>query len=234
MRIVPDLHMRFNIPLDQRGMGKRFAGVLDIAIGVIVKEDDGPSCTEKVDEMLDFPLALVLKHPIVGRNINLLSCLNVSKELPGAQSFLMTKAMAMGADCALEVFHRAVGKTTEVYPFAFKDFESLPDALHTGGSHRPRKRHGYSSMRIKWGKSFILPFAGHVENLGIGIFLEDVLCLGSLVFDYYHNKKLTGYFIDYKYTGKRGARLVINLFYDFISILGTMRGCYIMPKRWIL
>ena len=73
----------------------------------------------EVDEMQDFPLALVLKHPIVGRNINLLSCLDVSKELPGAQSFLMTKAMAMGADCALEVFHRAVGKTTELSRVGF-------------------------------------------------------------------------------------------------------------------
>ena len=96
--------------------------ILDIAIGVVVKKDDCLSSFEEVDEILDFFLALVLKHPIVGRNINLLSCLEVSKELPGAQSFLMAKASAMCADSALEVLHRAVGEATEINSFVGEDF----------------------------------------------------------------------------------------------------------------
>ena len=169
-------------------MGEGFCVILYIAVGVIVEEDDCLSCLEEVDEILDFLLAFVLKHPVIGWDIDLLSCLNVFKELSGTQSFLMAKASAMGPDGALEVLHRAVGETTEVYPFVFKDFESLPDALNTGGGHSPGKWYGDSPVRIKWREPFILYFAGHVEDLSTGIRLENVLNLASFALDYDHNK----------------------------------------------
>ena len=82
--------------------------------------------------MLDFLLAFVLKHPEIGWDIDLLSCLNVFKELLGAQSFLMAKASAVCADSAFEILHRAVGEATEVNPFVGEDLETLPDAFHAG------------------------------------------------------------------------------------------------------
>ena len=42
-------------------------------------------------------------------------------------------------------------------------------------------------MRIERREFFILPLAGHVEYLGIGIFLENVLNLAFFVFDYNHD-----------------------------------------------
>ena len=113
-------------------MGKGLGIVLYIAVGVVVEEDDGFSCLEEVDEILDFLLAFVLKYPVIGWDIDLLSCLNVFKELLGAQSFLMTNGTTMNSCSSFMIFHRAVGEAAEVNPFVGEDLETLPDAFHAG------------------------------------------------------------------------------------------------------
>ena len=113
-------------------MGEGFCVILYIAVGVIVEEDVGLSSLEEVDEILDFLLAFVLKHPVIGWDIDLLSCLNVFKELLGAQSFLMPNGTAMNSCSSFKILHRAVGEATEVNPFVGEDLETLPDAFHAG------------------------------------------------------------------------------------------------------
>ena len=85
-------------------------------------------------------------------------------------------------------------------------------------------------MRIERRESFILPLAGHVEYLGIGIFLENTLRLSSFVLDDNHTIKTIFIYVcnDYIWVSFKLHHISTNLHLRgsvFPNIIPKVRFC---------
>lgn len=106
---------------------------------------------------------------------------NIAQQLFAVHALSVAQRLAVLSDGSLQSPHGVVAEEGGVYVAPFKHFQSLPDGLHACGGVARTERHGDTIVGIERTQFYqsILCLTGHVRQDGIGIFLEESLCLLS-------------------------------------------------------
>ena len=123
-RIIP-----LNIGLDQRGVRQRTVPVLHIPVRVVVQKHHG-LCLRYHTDGSDQLLYLILQHPLVAGQINLLAGLDLFQQLRARKTLAVAQTTAETAAGALQVLHVLLPEQLLVYTDTLKHLQPLPDTFH--------------------------------------------------------------------------------------------------------
>lgn len=167
-------------------MAQWFRYVHRISIGLEVEKNHSLLCGQCLELSSQFS-ALVLQHPIVTWDVELLTCCQIIHQLSSHTS-AMTKYPTMTFRSALYTRHRLVVHSLYIDTLTFKDLQPLPDAFYRSSHPSVTIWNRNRSMRIEWTQLyiFILGMACHIDNHSTRILFHNTLNLLSFTFYYNH------------------------------------------------